>query len=101
MKTAEEILIEFGRPDVPFDENITMFYNAILSAMEEYAEQFKPKWTNTFEQKPPINIDLLAKSPKGVFHITRWREAYNIFDCQCKGESTLGWEWMPISKLND
>jgi hypothetical protein len=37
MKTAEEILIEFGCPDVTFDENVTMYYPAILSAMEEYA----------------------------------------------------------------
>ena len=37
MKTKEEILIEFGCPNVPFDENVTMYYPAILSAMEEYA----------------------------------------------------------------
>lgn len=37
MKTVEEILIEFGCPNVPFDENVTMYYPAILSAMEEYA----------------------------------------------------------------
>ena len=37
MKTAEEILIEFGCPHVPFDENVTMYYPAILSAMVEYA----------------------------------------------------------------
>ena len=39
MKTKEEILIEFGCPNVPFDENVTMYYPAILSAMEEYAQQ--------------------------------------------------------------
>ena len=39
MKTKEEILNEFGCPDIPFDENVTMYYPAILSAMEEYAQQ--------------------------------------------------------------
>ncbi len=40
MKTKEEILTEFGCPDVPFDENVTMYYPAILSAMDEYATYF-------------------------------------------------------------
>lgn len=38
MKTKEEILNEFGCPDIPFDENVTMYYPAILSAMEEYGK---------------------------------------------------------------
>lgn len=40
-KSKEEILTEFGCPQIPFDENVTMYYPAILSAMDEYAEQFK------------------------------------------------------------
>ena len=43
MKTKEEILIEFGCPEVPFDENVTMCYPAILSAMDEYAAQIITK----------------------------------------------------------
>lgn len=41
-KTAAEILTEFGCPDVPFDENVTMYYPAILSAMEEYKNLSTP-----------------------------------------------------------
>ena len=40
MKTKEEILTEHGCPPVPFDENVTMFYPAILEAMEAYKNQF-------------------------------------------------------------
>lgn len=39
MKSKEEILTEYGCPEIPFDENVKMFYPAILSAMEEYANQ--------------------------------------------------------------
>jgi len=39
MKTKEEILDEYGCPSIPFDENVTMYYPAILEAMEEYAQQ--------------------------------------------------------------
>lgn len=44
MKTKEEILNEFGCPPIPFDENVTMYYPAILSAMDEYASQFRQEW---------------------------------------------------------
>jgi hypothetical protein len=40
MKSKPEILTEFGCPDIPFDENVTMYYPAILSAMDEYARNF-------------------------------------------------------------
>lgn len=39
MKTKEEILTEHGCPVIPFDENVKMYYPAILEAMEEYATQ--------------------------------------------------------------
>ncbi len=32
--TNEEILQEFGCPEVPFNENVTMYYPAILSSMD-------------------------------------------------------------------
>jgi hypothetical protein len=41
-KTAEEILDEYGCPAILFDENITMSYPAILSAMHEFASQSRP-----------------------------------------------------------
>jgi len=43
MKTAQELLKEYGCPEIPFNENITMFYPAIINAMEEYANQFRSK----------------------------------------------------------
>lgn len=56
--------------------------------------------TNEFvlvsEVKPPYNIEILAKSPEGVIHLANWRSAYNIFSCQCKGESTCNWYWKNI-----
>ena len=39
MKKAAEILQEYGCDDIiPFSENVTMFYPAILNAMEEYGK---------------------------------------------------------------
>lgn len=43
MKTAEEVLNDYGCPEIPFDENVTMYYPAIINAMHEYANQFKPQ----------------------------------------------------------
>jgi hypothetical protein len=51
---------------------------------------------DVIDETPPKNIELLAKSPTGVIHLTSWREAYSIFSCQCKGESTYGWSWKNI-----
>jgi hypothetical protein len=47
MKSKEEILEDFGCPIIPFDENVTMYYPAIISAMDEYADQFTPKLTES------------------------------------------------------
>ncbi|NQU54083.1 MAG: hypothetical protein HQ522_16260 [Bacteroidetes bacterium] len=41
METKEEILTSHGCPEIPFDENVTMFYPAILEAMEEYSKGYK------------------------------------------------------------
>lgn len=38
-KSKEEILEDYGCPDIPFDENVTMYYPAIIEAMEEYKNQ--------------------------------------------------------------
>ena len=58
MKTKEEILNEFGCPPIPFDENVTMYYPAILSAMDEYASQFRQEWIPVEERLPDIIEDL-------------------------------------------
>lgn len=39
MKTREEILNEFGCGVIPFNEEVTMYYPAIISAMQEFADQ--------------------------------------------------------------
>ena len=36
--SAEEILNNYGCPPIPFEENVTMYYPAILEAMEEYRQ---------------------------------------------------------------
>lgn len=46
MKTHHEILTEFGCPTIPFDENVTMYYPAIISAMEEAVSQSKSQVTD-------------------------------------------------------
>lgn len=48
------------------------------------------------DETPPKNIEILAKSPSGTIHLTSWRDAYDIFCCQCKRESTYGWSWKHI-----
>lgn len=45
------------------------------------------------EQEPPKDIELLVKSPDGVFHLASWRWAYSIFDCQSKSENSYNWQW--------
>lgn len=59
MKTKEEILSEFGCPDIPFDENVTMYYPAILSAMDEYAEsKAKEAWNAARISKGLGNLNI-------------------------------------------
>lgn len=54
MKSKEEILTEYGCSEIPFDENVTMYYPALLNAMDEYAQQEAN--TNSLLQK--IEADL-------------------------------------------
>ncbi len=64
MKTKEEILSEFGCPDIPFDENVTMYYPAILSAMDEYAEsKAKEAWNAARELDKP---KVVGETEKGI-----------------------------------
>ena len=53
-------------------------------------------WLHVGEKEPPIDIEVLAKSPDGIIHLTTWRQSYNIFDCQCKSESSDDWLWKYI-----
>ena len=46
------------------------------------------------DEEPPKNTELIVVSPSGVKHITSWRDSYKIFSCQCKDESSLGWQWL-------
>jgi bifunctional DNA-binding transcriptional regulator/antitoxin component of YhaV-PrlF toxin-antitoxin module len=59
-------------------------------------QQEQDRWKTVFEETPPSNIELLAKSPSGCTHLTGWREGYQIFSCQNKSESTDGWKWKKI-----
>jgi hypothetical protein len=56
----------------------------------------KEKWNKVTEDTPPSNVELLVKSPNGIIHLSRWRESYNIFGCQAKSESIVGWKWKKI-----
>lgn len=48
------------------------------------------------DELPPNDVELLVRDPDGIFHLTSWRPAYNIFTCQERGESTIGWSWRAI-----
>lgn len=48
------------------------------------------------EQVPPLNTEVLAKSPEGEVFLTQWRDAYDIFTCQSKGETSWTWSWKLI-----
>lgn len=90
MKTAEEILIEFGCPDVPFDENVTMYYPAILSAMEEFANarvDEAMRWRDPKEELPE-NVGLyLCKCEKELgfyFDIVFFNKVW-------RSDNVIGW----------
>ena len=53
-------------------------------------------WVYVNEETPPTNVELLAKAPDGVLHLTGWRSAYDVFCCQCNSESTSDWQWKLI-----
>lgn len=53
-------------------------------------------WVNVCDQKPPVNINILAKDHEGNVHLTKWRESYGIFMCQSKSEVSFDWQWKKI-----
>lgn len=51
------------------------------------------EWTKVKDEEPEPNKLVVAKSPDGACHICHWRDGYEIFTCQCKGEYAGDWEW--------
>lgn len=51
---------------------------------------------NVYDQDPPSDVEILAKSPSGTIHLCHWRPAYGIFTCQDKRDKTIGWMWKKI-----
>ena len=79
MKTKQEILQDFGCPKPQFDEDVTMYYPAILSAMEEHAKEVSVEfnlWINYSETGKKFMWDHFYSS-KPVYSILS--EAYDIF----------------------
>lgn len=58
------------------------------------------KFTRVSDQYPPTGVSLLAKDPNGNIHDCNWRPAYNIFTCQDKHDSPLGWSWAVINPVD-
>ena len=46
------------------------------------------------ETIPDSNRIVVTKSPEEHFDIASWRQAYDIFTCQSKSESSQDWEWV-------
>ena len=102
-KQAEEILIEKEilykyEGELRFNEDIILrgFVRIFTEALEAYAAlkvAEVTKWIYVRDETPPENTQLLAMSPYGVVHITNWRPAYEIFNCQCKSENSQDWQW--------
>ena len=66
----------------------------VLDAIAEALET--DLYKNVYEHSPPTGVDLLVKSPKGNFHIARWRSGSKIFTCQEKGEDSSEWQWKTL-----
>jgi hypothetical protein len=69
-------------------------YDAFIDGAKWQQEQ--DRWKTVSEETPPSNIELLVQSPKGIVHLSSWREAYDIFSCQAKSESSFDWKWKMI-----
>lgn len=85
MKTAAEILFDANG----MDGNIRP---SIIKAMEEYADQFKPKWTPIEEEMPPTGFFIFwfVNEPQPVI----W---YNTgIKSQKWIENNKGSFWMPL-----
>jgi hypothetical protein len=94
MKTAKEILIEFGCPDVTFDENVTMYYPAILSAMEEYANARvgeAMRWRDPKEELPEDEQVLVKTDKDEILLVTYWVEKGDFVYWDAPIYNVIGW----------
>lgn len=93
MKSKEQLAKEYRKitPNQMYGDEL-----GFIAGFSLAEELFKPKWNYVSEQTPPINIDLLVKSPTGAVYLTSWRPSYNIFTCQAKTESSYDWKWIKI-----
>lgn len=55
------------------------------------------KMYKVWDKTPPSNVELLALSPSGVFHLSSFRAGYNIFTCQTKQENCNDWYWCELN----
>ena len=51
MKSNEEILNENGLIDIPFDENVTIYYPTLLQAMQEAREDALREFVKDFPRR--------------------------------------------------
>jgi hypothetical protein len=65
--TKEEILNDYGCPEIPFNEQVIMNYPAILEAMQEFADQENARLTAINEKQAEyikhLKIQLKMKKP--------------------------------------
>jgi coproporphyrinogen III oxidase len=89
MKTKSEILEDFGCPVPDFHENVTMFYPAIHSAMEEYAKQTAIEFAEWCETNGFMFYTLMFKNGvKGVwFNMKENDEGYTTSELFAKFEA--------------
>jgi hypothetical protein len=53
-------------------------------------------WKYVEDETPPLNIEVLAKSPFGLIYLACWRDTYGIFSCQNKCDNCVSWQWKLI-----
>ena len=81
--TAEEILNEYGCPEIPFNENISILYPAILAAMQEFAESYHAEKVAevTDEEieksgiKEPVEISINDLKKMSYWEFRKWRKS--------------------------
>ena len=84
-------------PDIVYGEDRLYFKPCEMPIYEKmYIGLSIDDWVCVSDLEPPKNEDVLVKSPDGKINLASWRSAYNIFTCQSKGESTIGWKWKKI-----
>ena len=78
MKTAEEIL-ENSANNLGYSDAYNMFWicsdndevevvnQTVLSCMQTYAEQFKPKWISVEERLPEYSKKVIVARPNNLF----------------------------------